>query len=193
MSNMNVLMHNMPSLFSNRQLGITTDKKAKSSEKLSSGYKINRAADDAAGLTISEKLRHQIRGLTQASKNSQDGISLIRIADGALEEVTEMLQRGNELSIKAANGTLTDQDREAIDKEITQLKAEIDRCATSTSFNTLNLFPPKGAETEIKTIIGSCAASIGQQAHTLSFFGEGDCACPRCGTVLSVEQAGLWD
>ncbi|MEE3496952.1 MAG: flagellin, partial [Butyrivibrio sp.] len=93
---------------SNRQLGLTTNVQAKSSEKLSSGYRINRAADDAAGLAISEKMRRQIRGLTQASANAQDGISFVQIADGALNEVHEMLQRGSQLAVKAANGTLTD-------------------------------------------------------------------------------------
>ena len=100
-----------------RQLGITTKDKAKRSEKLSSGYRINRAADDAAGLSISEKMRRQVRGLTQAAANAQDGISMVQIGEGALNEVHDMLQRANELAIKAATGTLQDVDRAMIDEE----------------------------------------------------------------------------
>ncbi len=135
MSNMNVLMHNMQAMFTNRQLGITNNSRSKSSEKLSSGYRINRAADDAAGLTISEKLRHKVRSLNQGAKNIQDGISLVQIADGALAESQDILQRINELSIKSANGTNTQQDREAIQSEVSDLKEELDRIAHSTSFN----------------------------------------------------------
>lgn len=97
-----------------RQLGITTKKTAKTTEKLSSGYKINRAADDAAGLSVSEKMRRQVRGLTQAALNAQDGISMVQTAEGALNEVHDMLHRMNELSVKAATGTLTDSDRRMI-------------------------------------------------------------------------------
>ncbi len=140
MSNMNVLMHNMQAMFSNRQLGITNNRKAKSTEKLSSGYRINRAADDAAGLTISEKMRSQVRGLNQGSKNVQDGISVCQVADGALAEIDEMLHRMTELSIKAANGTNTSQDRGAIQKEINALRGEVDRISKSTEFNTRPLF-----------------------------------------------------
>ena len=129
-----VIQRNLSALNSNRQLGITTGILAKSTEKLASGYRINRAADDAAGLAISEKMRRQIRGLTQASANVQDGVSLVQIADGALNEVHEMLQRGNELAIYAANGTLSDTDREFINSEISKLKEEID------SIRTLPLF-----------------------------------------------------
>ncbi len=138
------VQHNLAAINSNRQLGITTNGVKVSTERLSSGYRINRAADDAAGLTISEKMRSQIRGLTQASANAQDGISLVQIAEGALTEVHDMLQRSNELAIKASNGTLTEADRTAIDKELTELKDEIDRTAQSTEFNTLKLFPDNG-------------------------------------------------
>jgi len=124
---------------SNRQLGVTTSAQAKSTEKLSSGYKINRAADDAAGLTISEKMRSQVRGLTQASANAQDGISCVQTAEGALNEVHSMLQRMNELAIKGANGTNTTADIEAVRKEMSALVTEIDRVKSTTSFNTLNL------------------------------------------------------
>jgi len=120
---------------SNRMLGLTTASQAKSTEKLSSGYKINRAADDAAGLSISEKMRKQIRGLTQASSNAQDGISAVQTAEGALNEVQDMLQRMNELAVKAANGTQSEDDRSYIQNEIDQLTTEIDRVAETTKFN----------------------------------------------------------
>ena len=120
-------------------LGITTAQQAKSSEKLSSGYKINRAADDAAGLSISEKMRRQIRGLTQASSNAQDGISLVQTAEGALNEVQDMLQRMNELSVKASNGTLQTVDRNYIQSEVDNLTSEINRVASTTTFNEQNL------------------------------------------------------
>jgi len=134
-----VVQHNMTAMNSNRMLGVTTSAQVKNTEKLSSGYQINRAADDAAGLTISEKMRSQIRGLTQASKNAQDGISMVQTAEGALGEVEDMLQRMNELAVKSANGTNTSQDRMAIHKEVDALRTEIGRVATSTNFNTQNL------------------------------------------------------
>ena len=134
-----VVQHNLTAMNSNRMLGITTSSQSKLTEQLSSGYKINRAADDAAGLTISEKMRSQIRGLTQASANAQDGVSCVQTAEGALAEVHDMLQRMNELAIKSANGTNTSADRIAIQKEINALVSEIDRVAQSTEFNTLNL------------------------------------------------------
>jgi flagellin len=126
-----VVQHNLTAMNSNRMLGITTKSQAKSTEKLSSGYKINRAADDAAGLSISEKMRKQIRGLTQASSNAQDGISAVQTAEGALNEVQDMLQRMNELAVKAANGTQAENDRSYIQNEIDQLVTEIDRVSTS--------------------------------------------------------------
>lgn len=109
-----IAVHNMLAMNANRMLAITDKKRTSSSEKLSSGYRINRSADDAAGLAISEKMRRQIRGLTQASLNVQDGISLVQVADGAMNEVADMLLRGTELCVKAANGTLTEEDREYI-------------------------------------------------------------------------------
>ncbi|TCL54019.1 flagellin [Kineothrix alysoides] len=135
-----VVQHNLTAMNSNRMLGITTNAQAKSTEKLSSGYKINRAADDAAGLSISEKMRRQIRGLTQASTNAQDGVSLAQTAEGALAEVQDMLQRMNELSVKSANGTYTTTQRGYISDEINQLTSEIDRIATTTKFNDQLLF-----------------------------------------------------
>ena len=134
-----VVQHNLTAMNANRQLGITTGQQAKSSEKLSSGYKINRAADDAAGLTISEKMRSQIRGLNKASDNAQDGISLIQTAEGALNEAHSILQRMNELATQAANDTNTTSDRNAIQSEIDALTSEIDRIASTTQFNTQNL------------------------------------------------------
>ena len=133
------IMHNMQAMNSNRMLGVNTLAQAKSTERLSSGYRINRAADDAAGLTISEKMRAQIRGLTQASANAQDGISCVQTAEGALNEVEDMLQRMNELAVKSANGTNTSADREAIQKEVSALQEEISRVAESTEFNTQKL------------------------------------------------------
>ncbi len=130
-----VVQHNMTAMNANRMLGITTSTQAKQTEKLSSGYRINRAADDAAGLSVSEKMRRQIRGLDQASANAQDGISLVQSAEGALSEVSDMLQRMNELSVKAANGTYTTVQTQYIADEINQLNSEIDRIATTTKFN----------------------------------------------------------
>ena len=134
-----VVQHNLTAMNANRMLGITTGLQAKSSEKLSSGYKVNRAGDDAAGLSISEKMRSQIRGLNKASVNAQDGISLIQVAEGALNETHSILQRMNELSTQAANDTNTTTDREAIQKEINQLVSEVDRIRATTQFNTMNL------------------------------------------------------
>jgi len=142
-----VVQHNLTAMNSNRQLGITTGAQAKSTEKLSSGYKINRAADDAAGLSISEKMRKQIRGLTQASANAQDGISAVQTAEGALTEVHDMLQRMNELAVKAANGTMSTDDRNYIQAEVDQLVSEIDRVATTTKFNETYLLKGDAAST----------------------------------------------
>lgn len=134
-----VVQHNLTAMNSNRMLGLTSKTQAKSTEKLSSGYKINRAADDAAGLSISEKMRRQIRGLTQASLNAQDGISCVQTAEGALNEVHDMLQRINELAVKGENGTLTSTDRNYIQSEVKQLMSEIDRVQSTTTFNEQNL------------------------------------------------------
>ena len=130
-----VVQHNLRAMNSNRMLGLTNATQSKSTEKLSSGYKINRAADDAAGLSISEKMRRQIRGLSQASLNAQEGISMVQAAEGALTEVHDMLQRMGELAVKAETGTLTDTDRAYIDQEVAQLKTEITRISDNTSFN----------------------------------------------------------
>ena len=134
-----VVQHNMSAMNANRMLGVTTGLQAKSTEKLSSGYRINRAADDAAGLSISEKMRSQIRGLNQASTNAQDGISLIQTAEGALNEQHSILQRMRELAVQAANGVETDDDREAVQNEISQLQEELTRISETTEFNTMKL------------------------------------------------------
>ncbi len=134
-----IVQHNMSAMNANRMLGVTTSAQSKSTEKLSSGYRINRAADDAAGLSISEKMRSQIRGLNKASANAQDGISLIQTAEGALNESHSILQRMRELAVQAANGTETDDDREAVNDEITQLQEELTRISETTEFNTLKL------------------------------------------------------
>ena len=141
-----VVQHNLTAMNSNRMLGLTTASQAKSTEKLSSGYKINRAADDAAGLSISEKMRKQMRGLTQASANAQDGISSVQTAEGALTEVHDMLQRMNELAVKAANGTNSEDDRSYIQNEIDQLVTEIDRVSTTTKFNETYLLKGTNAD-----------------------------------------------
>lgn len=134
-----VVQHNMSAMNANRQLGITTSAQGKSTEKLSSGYRINRAGDDAAGLSISEKMRSQVRGLNKASSNAQDGISAIQVAEGALSETHSILQRMNELATQSANDTNTTIDRKAIQAEIDALTSEIDRIRSTTQFNTQNL------------------------------------------------------
>ncbi len=138
-----VIQHNLTAMNTNRQLGITTGNQAKSTEKLSSGYRINRAGDDAAGLTISEKMRSQIRGLNKASSNAEDGVSLIQTAEGALNEAHSILQRMNELATQAANDTNTSSDRTAVQKEIDALTSELSRIASTTQFNTMNLLDGK--------------------------------------------------
>lgn len=148
-----IIQHNMASANTNRQLGITTGQLAKSTEKLSSGYRINRAGDDAAGLSISEKMRGQIRGLQQASTNAQDGISLIQTAEGALQETHSILQRMRELSVQASNATNVTADRQAIAKEVRALTCEISRIATQTEFNTMKLL--SGKLTDKKLQIGA--------------------------------------
>ena len=152
-----VVQHNLQAANTNRQLGITTSAQAKSTEKLSSGYKINRAADDAAGLSISEKMRSQIRGLNKASSNAQDGVSLVQTAEGALNETQSILQRMNELATQAANGTNTSVDRSAIRAELDQLTSEINRIQSTTQFNTMNLLDGtfSGATNQMKLQVGA--------------------------------------
>ena len=147
-----VVQHNLTAMNANRMLGVTTSAQAKSTEKLSSGYKINRAVDDAAGLSISEKMRKQIRGLSQASSNAQDGISCVQTAEGALTEVHSMLQRMNELAVQAGNGTMSEDDRQNIQDEIDQLTSEIDRVSETTKFNETYLLKGNGTETRQKEV-----------------------------------------
>ena len=148
-----VVQHNITAMNSNRMLGLTQSTLTKSTEKLSSGYKINRAADNAAGLAISEKMRRQVRGLTQASTNAQDGVSAVQTAEGALNEVHDMLQRMNELAIQAANDTNMSTDRDYIQSEIDALVSEIDRVSTTTTFNEQCLLD--GTFTNKKLQVGS--------------------------------------
>ncbi len=170
-----VVQHNLTAMNSNRMLGLTMSSQAKSTEKLSSGYKINRAADDAAGLSISEKMRKQIRGLTQASLNAQDGISAVQTAEGALTEVHDMLQRMNELAVKAANGTNSEDDRQYIQDEIDQLVTEIDRVATTTKFNESYLLKGVNADGEVAKLtyntanaaIADIDAETGKATYTM--------------------------
>lgn len=175
-----VVQHNLQAANTNRQLGITTSAQAKSTEKLSSGYKINRAADDAAGLSISEKMRSQIRGLNKASSNAQDGVSLVQTAEGALNETHSILQRMNELATQAANGTNTSVDRSAIRAELDQLTSEINRIQSTTQFNTMKLLDGtfSGKTNQMKLQVGAlsgqsinfsianmCATKIGLTAN----------------------------
>ena len=143
-----VVQHNMQAANANRMLNVTTSAQSKSTEKLSSGYRINRAADDAAGLTISEKMRKQIKGLDRASTNAEDGVSAVQTAEGALTEVHSMLQRMNELATQSANGTNSNTDRKAIQDEIDQLTTEIDRVSETTKFNETYLLKGDGSEKE---------------------------------------------
>ena len=148
-----VVQHNMQAMNANRMLNVTTSQQSKATEKLSSGYKINRAADDAAGLSISEKMRKQIKGLDQASSNAQDGVSAVQTAEGALTEVHSMLQRMNELATQAANGTNSKSDRDSIQDEINQLTTEIDRVSETTKFNETYLLKGNG-EKQTKVLNG---------------------------------------
>ena len=176
-----VVQHNMQAANANRMLGITSGAQSKSTEKLSSGYKINRAADDAAGLTISEKMRKQIRGLDKASSNAQDGVSSVQTAEGALTEVHSMLQRMNELAVQASNGTNSADDRSAIQDEVDQLTTEIDRVAETTKFNEIYLL--KGDDSSTKNVYmkghdaglkGSLTDGAKSATFTMDTLKEGD-------------------
>lgn len=148
-----VVQHNLTAMNANRQLGITSGAQAKSAEKLSSGYRINRAGDDAAGLKISEKMRSQIRGLNKASDNASDGVSLIQTAEGALNETHSILQRMNELAVQGANDTNQSIDRDAINDELSALTEELDRISETTQFNKQNLLD--GTFTDKKLQVGA--------------------------------------
>ena len=164
-----VIQHNMQAMNTKRKLGITTGLQSKSTEKLSSGYRINRAADDAAGLTISEKMRWQTRGLNRASKNAEDAISLIQTAEGALGEVHSILQRMNELAVQGANDTNTDADREALQKEIDALTTEIDKIADTTNFNTKELLQTTFKTDDVMAVSPSCVAGTFTQATSTNY------------------------
>jgi flagellin len=155
-----IINHNLPALNTYRNLGINTNETAKAMEKLSSGLRINRAGDDAAGLAISEKMRAQIRGLDQAARNAQDGISLIQTAEGALNETHSILQRMRELAVQAANDTYTTSDRAKLGAEVSQLTKEINRIASQTEFNTKKLLMSGGGASAIRFQVG---ANSGQQ------------------------------
>jgi len=161
-----IVQHNMSALNTNRQLGATNSALAKSTEKLSSGYRINRAGDDAAGLSISEKMRGQIRGLEQGSTNAQDGISLIQTAEGALNEVHSVLQRMRELASQGANDTNVDADRRAIYEEMSQLAGEISRIGFTTEFNTMKLF---ASEDQVTGIAESSTTVVGGEGVSLQY------------------------
>jgi len=190
-----VVQHNMQAMNTNRQLGITTGQQAKSTEKLSSGYRVNRAADDAAGLAISEKMRSTIRGLDRASTNASDGISVVQTAEGALNEVHSILQRMNELATQAANDTNTSADRSQIQLEVNQLTSEINRIQSTTQFNTMNLldgsFSGKnlqvgslsGQKIEL-TISNMSASSLGVSGLTVSSF-------QKAGSAMAAIQAAI--
>ncbi|MDE7060661.1 MAG: flagellar hook protein [Lachnospiraceae bacterium] len=180
-----VVQHNMQAMNANRMLGITAGQQAKSTEKLSSGYKINRAADNAAGLAISEKMRKQIRGLDQASSNAQDGISAVQTAEGALNEVQDMLQRMNELAVQSANGTNSVSDRKSIQDEIDQLATEIDRVSETTKFNEAYLL--RGDNTAAKKFTFAYGAVAEDKSVGISFDDEGSDTGTDAATGLTVQ------
>ena len=153
-----VVQHNLSAMNTSRQMNSVSSAMSKSTEKLSSGYKINRAGDDAAGLSISEKMRSQIRGLNKASSNAEDGISLIQVAEGALNETHSILQRMNELATQAANDTNTSTDRKAIQQELTQLTSELDRIYSTTQFNTMNLLDGSFSKKSLQ--VGSLSGQV---------------------------------
>ena len=184
-----VVQHNMQAMNANRMLNVTTKSQSKATEKLSSGYKINRAADDAAGLSISEKMRKQIRGLDQASTNAQDGISAVQTAEGALNEVHSMLQRMNELAVQAANGTNSESDRQAIQNEIAQLTTEIDRVAETTKFNETYLLKGNG-KTTTNVIAAKDAGIIGSLTGVGTGTGVFKMDALKFGTTITIGSKG---
>ncbi len=190
-----VVQHNLTAMNANRNLSGVQNAQAKSTEKLSSGYRINRAGDDAAGLTISEKMRSQIRGLNKASTNAQDGISLVQVAEGALNETHSILQRMNELATQAANDTNTSTDRQAIQMEINQLTSEIDRIRSTTQFNTMNLLDGSftGKNLQVGSLSGqSISISItNMNASTLGVSGLKVSTFSSAGAAMASIQAAI--
>ena len=191
-----IVQHNLQAMNSNRQLGVVTNAQAKSTEKLSSGYRVNRAADDAAGLAISEKMRATVRGLNRASTNAQDGISVVQIAEGALGEVHSILQRMNELATQAANDANTTIDRTAIQDEINQLTSEIDRIRSTTQFNTMNLLDGtfSGKNLQVGSLSGQKidiaisdmqASAIGLTGLSMSSFGAAGSSMDRIQSAIN--------
>ena len=190
-----VVQHNLSAINTNRQMGVVTDALQKSTEKLSSGYKINRAADDAAGLSISEKMRSQIRGLNKAASNAQDGISLVQVAEGALNETHSILQRMNELATQAANDTNTSTDRNALQQEMDQLTSEIDRIRSTTQFNSMNLLDGTftGKNLQVGALSGqSISISIGNMnASSLKISGLKVSSFSAAGAAMASIQAAI--
>jgi len=200
-----VVQHNLTAMNTNRQLGLTTSAQAKSTEKLSSGYKVNRAGDDAAGLTISEKMRSQIRGLNKASDNAQNGVSLVQTAEGALNEAHSILQRMNEIATQAANDTNTTSDRTAIQKEIDQLSTELTRISSTTQFNTMNLLDGNFKNKNLQvgalngqkitiSITSMSATTLGVNALEVSSFtvaGKAMCAIQKAISKVSAQRSDL--
>ena len=191
-----IIQHNMAAANTNRQLGITNGSLSKATEKLSSGYRINRAGDDAAGLSISEKMRGQIRGLDQASTNAQDGISLIQTAEGALNETHSILQRMRELSVQASNDTNVAKDRDAIKAEIDQLATEITRIASTTEFNTMKLLDGNFTSKKLQvgankgqkisfSISGMTATNLGVNALSVGSFAVANSAIAKIDSAIT--------
>lgn len=185
-----IVKHNLTAMNSNRMLGLTTSSQAKATEKLSSGYKINRAADDAAGLAISEKMRKQIRGLTQASINAQDGISAVQTADGALNEVHDMIHRLAELTVKAANGTMSETDRNAVQSEVNQLISEVDRVSTTTKFNETYLMRGNNQGEVAKLTYTMADAALAAKFSGVAVDSAGN---PITGTPVVNQATGMFD
>ncbi len=182
-----IVQHNMTALNANRQLGITNSSLAKRTEKLSSGYRVNRSADDAAGLSISEKMRGQIRGLNQASRNAQDGISLIQTAEGAMNEIHSVLQRMRELTVQASNDTYVTADRLAIAKEVKALTSEVTRIATQTEFNNMKLL--NGSFQDKVLQVG---ANNGQLIHfSIALMSAGAPGIEVTGVATTMEEAAI--
>ena len=184
-----IVKHNLQAMNSQRMLSVNSSTLSKSTEKLSSGYKINRAADDAAGLSISEKMRRQVRGLTQASANAQDGVSMVQTAEGALNEVHDMLQRLNELAVKANNGTLQSEDITYIDDEVKQLVSEINRTSNDTKFNKKDLL---STNTTYNLQVGAESGqtiSLGVSKMDASTIGVGSLTISSGAAITSIDNA----
>jgi len=188
-----IVQHNMTALNANRQLGVSNSSLAKSTEKLSSGYRINRAGDDAAGLSISEKMRGQIRGLNQASTNAQDGVSLIQTAEGAMNETHAILQRMRELAVQGANDTNVSKDRDAINAEMKQLTKEIGRIGDTTEFNTMKLFKATADTANGETTIAgqSKALQVGANKDQTIKFQMAKVTNDENNNKVSIQAGGL--